>query len=415
MAVVLSSVLGIDLSALLLGSGILVGILGLAFQGLLRDIIAGLSLYIDDAFRAGEWISFNDSGLGEMTARVVNISWRAVHLVDILDRHILVANDSLLNQTVKNHTRSGPYWFYFTVSMDHELDLAEARRLVLDAALSTGHFTGAGEVFVHLVDIGEFPPKLGVFAKADDYPSFFGVRNDLMLAMAARAQASGFAVPAATRGHSERYTPTINAADRDVLQANVFFRSLADETFDTLWSATRSMEISEGSVLIEQGSTGTSMYVVTSGMLLVRRQDHGRALDLGTVSIGEFVGEQSLFTGEPRGATVTAATPVRVIEIPKEIITDIAAQNEAFLGEISRVLADRADNLKKKREGAQRPERARRLTSEIQRRVRRWLFEHGPPAGGGAVASEGVTHEASAKTASPPSAERHERSPFDGG
>src|SRR5205085_146290 len=54
-----------------------------------------------------------------------------------------------------------------------------------------------------------------------------------------------------------------------------------------------------------------------------------------------FAGEMSLLTGEPRSATISAATEALVYEVTREHLTPILAARPALFEAISRLVAER--------------------------------------------------------------------------
>jgi LmbE family N-acetylglucosaminyl deacetylase len=66
-----------------------------------------------------------------------------------------------------------------------------------------------------------------------------------------------------------------------------------------------------GSYLVEQGEEATTMHVLLSGEVEIRREDEdGRLQVVDRSGPGEFIGEQGIATGRPRNAHVVALTDV---------------------------------------------------------------------------------------------------------
>jgi LmbE family N-acetylglucosaminyl deacetylase len=80
-----------------------------------------------------------------------------------------------------------------------------------------------------------------------------------------------------------------------------------------------------GTYLIEQGETASTMYLILSGHVEIRREGEDGDVRLVDVSrAGEFVGEQGIATGLPRNAHVVAADDVTTLTFstPDEIAID---------------------------------------------------------------------------------------------
>ena len=87
-----------------------------------------------------------------------------------------------------------------------------------------------------------------------------------------------------------------------------------------------------GSVVLEQGSEGTSLYIVVRGVAEVTRD----GVHLAHLRSGSFFGEMALLTSSPRTASVTALAPLLVFELGREALQELAAASAGF----ARVLAD---------------------------------------------------------------------------
>ena len=81
----------------------------------------------------------------------------------------------------------------------------------------------------------------------------------------------------------------------------------------------------EGSTIIKSGDPGDSMFVLCEGLLEVRMSLKAGLPDsrVANLQAGMFFGEMSALTGEPRSATIVAATEAMVFEISKEHIAPL--------------------------------------------------------------------------------------------
>jgi cAMP-dependent protein kinase regulator len=83
-----------------------------------------------------------------------------------------------------------------------------------------------------------------------------------------------------------------------------------------------------GAILMTEGERGDSLLILTSGSVraFVKNQE-GRNNEVRTMEEGEFFGEISLLSGKPRTATVTAATPVELLELDRATLDDISSRH----------------------------------------------------------------------------------------
>ena len=85
----------------------------------------------------------------------------------------------------------------------------------------------------------------------------------------------------------------------------------------------------EGSVIITEGDTGTSMYIIASGEVKVYTRGSGKTQSVYLAKLGEgdFFGEVSVLTGKPRTATITASRPTELLRLDKEKLDNALAKH----------------------------------------------------------------------------------------
>jgi hypothetical protein len=82
----------------------------------------------------------------------------------------------------------------------------------------------------------------------------------------------------------------------------------------------RIRKVKQGEVLAEQGSPGSSLYLVLDGVLSVSVSGE----ELGELGPGAVLGERAVLESGLRTATLTAVTPVRIAEAPAADINRVA-------------------------------------------------------------------------------------------
>lgn len=81
-----------------------------------------------------------------------------------------------------------------------------------------------------------------------------------------------------------------------------------------------------GEIVVAEGEPGDSLFVLTTGTVYAFcKGPRGRYRKVREMSDGAFFGEVSILTGSPRTATVTAATPVELLELDGPTLDAIAA------------------------------------------------------------------------------------------
>ncbi len=95
------TVFGIDIKSILTGLGITAAILGLAFQDIAKDLLAGIAIISEDQFEIGDTIEVNDF-MGE----VVSVGLKTTRIKDWKGRTKIIANHQiteLINYNLSNN------------------------------------------------------------------------------------------------------------------------------------------------------------------------------------------------------------------------------------------------------------------------------------------------------------------------
>jgi small-conductance mechanosensitive channel len=88
-------------TGLLVSSGIALGVLGLAFQSTLTDIITGIAMTIERPFGVGDWVEFEAGICG----KVESIDWRATRLRTISNTTHVIPNNKIAIGIGRNFSR----------------------------------------------------------------------------------------------------------------------------------------------------------------------------------------------------------------------------------------------------------------------------------------------------------------------
>lgn len=85
-----------------------------------------------------------------------------------------------------------------------------------------------------------------------------------------------------------------------------------------------------GSILIQEGDVGDTLFIVLSGGVRVYSSDSsGKEVTLGLYGAGEYVGEMSL-DGAPRAATVVTVEPTECAVITREVLLTFISEHPEF-------------------------------------------------------------------------------------
>lgn len=99
---VILSVLGVNVTSLLAGLGIMTAVVGLAFQDMIKDFIAGIAIIVENQFSVGDTVIAQADGF---KGTVTNIGLKTTEVTDDKGNVKIMANhniDGLINCSRKN-------------------------------------------------------------------------------------------------------------------------------------------------------------------------------------------------------------------------------------------------------------------------------------------------------------------------
>ena len=105
---------------------------------------------------------------------------------------------------------------------------------------------------------------------------------------------------------------------RNFLASTVLFSGLDADLVELIASTLRAFRVKSGDVIIREGDTGDSLFILMSGELQVAiRLPTGTQRPVADLTSGSFVGEGALLTGDHRSASVIAITDATLLELSR--------------------------------------------------------------------------------------------------
>ena len=106
--------------------------------------------------------------------------------------------------------------------------------------------------------------------------------------------------------------------DKQSLQSIVkhFFHQLTDDCINQVIEAGELIQVNAGEIVIKQGADTNDVYFLLFGRITVEiKNEYNEEFILNEISRGEFFGEMSLLTGEPRGTTLITTKESTLLKI----------------------------------------------------------------------------------------------------
>ena len=318
-------------------------VLGLALQDILKNVFAGMSLQMERPFRTGDWLQIDGKGL----AQVLDISWRSTRLRTTEGVEIFEPNASLAAARLVNYgSGREPVAFSFSFGLPYDTSPATAKAALLAAARSAPGAceTPEAEAFVdHFGDSAIFY-RLRVWTKQTASVTRF--QDSVQSRAWYQLQRHGITVPFPTRTvemHDSAKDRAAAAAEERRRKTDLF-DALPRETCERLADAAQRQVFDDGEVLVNEGDTGDSLFVLERGKVQVTKSGTTVGTSfvvLARLKAGDFFGEMSLLTGAPRSATIAAEGSCEVLVVDRAAIGPLLAADPSIAEILSQSLAAR--------------------------------------------------------------------------
>lgn len=190
-AFVLSYIWGFDLGHLLTGLGVSSFVVGLALQEPLGNLFNGIALLAAKPFEKGDWLE-----IGNETGQVVDFSWRSVKIVNRFNELIIIPNNTLAKEHIKNLSRpSTVHAELVTVGFSYDDDPILVKNILLEVAASTQNILTSPEPASLLLSYEDFYINYGLKFYIKDYADQILLKDQIMTSIYEVTQKKGLTIP----------------------------------------------------------------------------------------------------------------------------------------------------------------------------------------------------------------------------
>jgi len=334
----------VDLTSIFTTSTILGIIIGLALQDTLGNLFAGLATQADEPFRVGDVINIPGKGTGV----VESVTWRGVKIRTFTNRLVIISNAVLGKEIIEVCPRDNLNARLVFFSTRYTDSPAKTVQIVRDLVRQVENVSPKIRPNVRIRNLGDNGLEWEVKFWLEDYAKYNDtdalIRQRIWYAF--QREGIGMPFPMRTLEFSKSSEkPEVDTTAQDTIfdrlsQVQIFAPLSEDET-RTLTQAAVKRVFAPKEAIVRAGEKGHSMFVVHRGSVNILFGEHGQQRNVTTLHEGDIFGEMSLFTGEPRSATVTAAEETEVLEIGHFALKPLFLDNPDLAGAISTTIAER--------------------------------------------------------------------------
>ncbi|MCX6995849.1 MAG: mechanosensitive ion channel family protein [Kiritimatiellaeota bacterium] len=359
---ILRVVLGINISPLLASTALLTAIVGFALQGVLGNLLAGLSIHLTRSIHPADWVV-----VGEFEGEVIETNWRETHLRTTAGHTLILPNSKLAEAVVHNMTWPTPVRRHsLFVGASYNDAPAEVIRALLSSAAAVPEVLREPAPAAFPTEFKDFGINYELRFWTHQHQNRAPISGAVNRMIWYQFKRQGIEIPFPMSdkllcdfmevvSHQKRLPPDeADAARRAAeLQHSDFAARLlapggarallAPEDFLTLARQVRRVRYTAGETVFRQGEPGEACYVVVRGRLRGRVEHEDAAapheFDLGP---GALLGEMSILTGLPRTASITTPEESELLEIPPAAFTWLLSLRPEIPEQLARLVADRA-------------------------------------------------------------------------
>ena len=372
---VLSGVFEFELTSILATSGILAAIIGLAIQANLSNILSGVFVNIERPFSPDEYVSIND-----MSGKVIDVTWRSTRIRTVENTEITIPNELVASSVINNWSRTDKtnmnegFRLFSSLSFNPKHDPQHISQLLLNALKKVKPIDGRDQLdfqWVKFSDVDEYGLKFLIGFDCTDLFMKISQQDAVMLEIHKTLQHAGIRMTVGKLysqldddvgldalqtsrisddfedQFSAEFNPYNEAIKNKVLLKKVpIFMSMNGEELELLAESCKRLHFNQGDSIIKQNDPGDSLYVIADGVVSVQLDlKNGDRKTVSRLGVGDFFGEMSLMTGEPRTAHIITESPTVVINVEKDVIKKIFTNNAHFFDTVSAILAKRKVDL----------------------------------------------------------------------
>ena len=362
---ILNGTLGLNITPFLATSAILTMILGLAFQGVLSNILAGMSLHFTKSFNKNDWIK-----VGEHEGMVLDTNWRETRIFDRYSNIIVLPNNVVASEKITNFSHPDKKTaLTIPVKASYTAPPSEVLDALLEAAKDVPEVLESPSPEAYVLSYDDFGIsyvlKFWIRHFARKYPIMTDVGRLIWYKFKRRN--IEIPIPVSDKlgeviqsfGPMEKITAGLTESERNYqdLMRSSFLRDQEGEKKGELLVPEEEIRgfasylvrhrYAAGEHIFKQGEKGETCFILAKGRIKgeIEYEEKGKKYKSEfTVEPGGIFGEMSLFTGMPRTATGIVETESELLEIGAEGFSRLLGSNPELADMIADLVSKR--NLK---------------------------------------------------------------------
>ncbi len=354
--------LGINLGPLLASTALLTAVIGFALQGVLGNLLAGMSLHLVRTLRPGVWVDVDG-----VEGRIVKTNWRETRIRTRGGHMYIIPNARIADSKIHNYSEPTPLRRHV---VNVGASYSDAPDEVIKALLASARAVD---------DVRRNPSPEAMITEYQDYginyrlefwttelqrhnPIDGAVNRNIWY----QFKRKGIEIPfpmsdkllndfMAVVYKQRKLPPTdvdVEATITDLWQSDLCSKVFVDtegrsllsrDDLTTLAPLVKRQPFTHGETVCVQGEAGETFWVIARGKLQGKVEQGGKVAAEFELPTGTVVGEMGALTGVPRSATLSVAESAELLEFGTDAFRTLLSLHEDVPERLSKLAAERAD------------------------------------------------------------------------
>lgn len=341
-ALVLSLVWKTDLGGLITALGVSSIVIGLALQDTLGNLFSGIALLFGRPFKVGDWLQLDDT-----IGKVIEVNWRAVHLITREQEMLIIPNSVLAKESFKNYNQ--PIKMHVEpvdVGFSYDDPPNKVKRVMMEVALATKGVLEKPSPVIQTINYNDSSIDYRVRLFLADYSKVPQIRDEFMTRVWYAANRYGLNIPFPIR---TVFHQQMEPANREMEQTRVLeelrslpaFAMVEPDTLSDLLPDLTIQNFGKGETIIHQGDLNVKLHLILRGQVKVCMKNQGYEAEIDHFERGDFFGTLTLLSNEPSPNTVTALDDLEVVIFETEALHIMLARTPRLAQEMGAVIEAR--------------------------------------------------------------------------
>ncbi len=314
----------------------------------------GLAVNIERPYQIGDWIQiYQRLPEQNIIGQVLEINWRATRVKTEENSIVVIPNSVMSTSFVTN------FWIpnselrqEVVFCIDFSVPVERVRRILFAAAKETLDQPGyvnkrMPEILIkQTTELGiEYEIRYWINSWRQISPSRSkDIVNSIVLKHLSIAGIS-LAYPKEDIYYKKmpmRHFDSASLSDRTRIVSGIeLFSHLPESEIANLAEQMQYFIFKSGEDIVKNGDEGDSMFILVEGVADVLVPEKNKMVRVSQLYPGQFFGEMSLLTGEPRSADVIAITDLVVYQLEREHLSNTFRDHPEFIEKVSEILVER--------------------------------------------------------------------------